>query len=384
MILSVDASRAAGQRLGVGRTMENLILSWSQQELPFEQVRVLSPAPLDDLTTDERFIPDVGSGGDLTLWWQLKSLRVGAQRTDILFAPYTLPPGLRGRAAIYNLGIYEGEHALHGWRARARSRHMAWSARRADVVFANCPTTKADLVHFYGIEPSKIRVQPEGRDPTMRPARPEDRERIRAAVAELLGSEKPFLLFVGKPSARRHIPELIQAFSLIAPSAPDLHLLLVGPGYEHLEIAQRAHDLGIAGRVRQTAFLERETVRLLYRGARAFITLSSKDGFPTTLAEALASGCPSVTVRGAALGVLEYLEGSRDLASGGPVLEATDATPGRVAEALLRVVENPDLRDELGCRGARYASTMPTWEESAAAIMEALAEAAHRTSHQRS
>jgi alpha-1,3-rhamnosyl/mannosyltransferase len=317
-------------------------------------------------------IPAHGPG----LWWQAARLRPRTRDLDAFFAPYFLPPGFRGRSVVYNFGIYEGRYAIPGWRAKAHSRHIAYSARRASLVLANCPTTKADLVSCYGIEPSNIRVLPEGRDPRFRPAQPGDESEIAQAAGQTLGTDDPYFLFVGKTSLRRHVRELLAAFAMAASSAPRIQLLLVGPNTTRVPIERIAGDLGVLDRVHHKPYLDHDVIRLLYRGARAFVTPSEKDGFPTTLLEALASGCPSITLRGASLGVLEFLDGPRDHAEGGPVLEAADASPASLAEVIGRLADDDELCVELGRRGERYASTFPAWEETAAVIMDALVEVA--------
>jgi glycosyltransferase involved in cell wall biosynthesis len=376
MVLGVDATRAVGRRFGVGMMMEYLLRNWSRQPIPFEKIRVLSPAPIEDLPEDRRLVAEVLPTGTPGLWWQATRLRASARGVDVFFSPYTLPPGFRGRSVVYNFGIYEGSHAIPGWRARGRSRHMARSAHRADLVFANCPTTKADLESFYGVEPSKIRVLPEGRDPRVRPRRPEDDDQIEKVVTELLGSNAPYFIFVGKLSLRRHVPELLKGFAAAFPPGHKARLLLVGPNTTELPVERTVGDAEMADRMRHVPYVDHDVLRLLYRGARAFVTLSEKDGFPTTLLEAMASGCPSLTLKGASLGALEYLDGPRDYAVGGPVLEAADPHPDSLAEAFRRLAEDDELCAELGRRGTRYAVGFPPWDETAAQVMEALAEVA--------
>ena len=112
MILGVDAGRAAGDRTGMGRYVQHLLLAWSSQELPFELVRVFSPAPLADVPDDPRFRFEVLPGPASELVWQSLRLRGAARGVDVLFGQYTLPPGYRGRGVIDNLGIYEGQFAI--------------------------------------------------------------------------------------------------------------------------------------------------------------------------------------------------------------------------------------------------------------------------------
>lgn len=375
MILAVDATRAVGLRTGVGRLLEYLIGSWSHGPLPFEQIRVLSPAPITDLPNDDRFVLDLVPGSGSGLWWQAAHLRARAERADALFAVYTVPPWFRGRSVVYNLGIYEGPYAIGGWRARAHSWHMARSARDANHVFAVSPTTKSDLVHHYGVPADRISLAWAGRDPRFRPPREEERVAAAEKIAETIGGRGPYFLFVGKLSKRRNVPALIAAFASVAASGDSRLILVGGPNSSNLPLERIIADLGLKDRVRQL-LVDRETLIQLYRFARAFVMPTENDGFSLTILEAMASGLPVVTLRGAPLGVLDQLDGPRDHSQGGPVLEAADARPVSLAKAMALLAEDDQLCAELGRRGERYAATFPSWDETAALIMEALAEVA--------
>ena len=373
MILGLDATRA-NEPTGVGRTLNYLIRSWSNQVLPFEQVRIFSSTPIPDLPRDERFalelVPGKGSGP----WWRIARLRPRARSVDAFFAIYTLPPGFRGQSVVYNLGIYEGPHAIGGWRARFHSWQMAQSARHAARVFVMSPTTKSDLVDYYGVPAGKISVAWAGLDAQFRPAQQEEQAAAVRRIAETLGGREPYFLFVGKPSQRRNVPALIEAFASVA-SSRDLRLALVGTNTPDPSIERVIEELGVRGRARQV-FVDRETLILLYRFARAFVMPTDNDGFSLTILEAMASGLPVVTLRGAPLGVLDRLDGPRDHGDGGPVLEAADARPASLAETMARLADDDELCAELGRRGRRFAETFPSWEETAALIMDSLAEVA--------
>ena len=382
MIMAVDATRALGVRTGVGRWLEYLIQSWSGQQHPFEKIRILAPEPIADLPNDSRFDFGLLSGSGSGSWWQFAHLRPAAERADVLFSIYTLPPGFRGRSVVYNLGIYEGHYAIPGWRARLRSRHMARSARAADRLFAVSETTKSDLAGYYDLAAERIELAWPGLDPRFHPPHAQERARAAAVIAETIGGDAPYFLFVGKLSRRRNVPALIEAFAEIARSTPGLRLVLVGPNTSGVPLEAIIADLGIENRVRQV-LVDRETLILLYRFARAFVMPSENDGFSMTILEAMASGLPVITLRGAPLGVLDRLDGPRDHANGGPVLEASDARPTSLVEPMERLAVDDELCAELGRRGRRYAATFPSWDQTATLLMDALVDVAEVPSGER-
>lgn len=356
MILGVDAGRAVGDRTGVGRNVQHLLAAWTGREIPFERVRVFSPAPLEDAPDDPRFELEVLPGPASELAWQALRLRRAARGVDVLFGQYTLPPGWRGRGVVDNLGIYEGRFAMPGWQARLRSRHMCGSARRADAVIANSESTKADVVRFYGVDPEKIVVVWPGAAREFRPARP----------GEAPEPGGPYFLFVGKLSARRNVPALLRAFATVRRRHPDFRLLIVGPNTSGVPVEQLVEELGLNGSVRHVPYLGVEELAPLYRFAHAFVLPTEHEGFSHTIPEAIASGCPVVTVEHAALGDAGLREA---------VLALPAPSPELIAGALLQTIDEPGFRDRLA-RSGLAASKRLSWDETARATMEVLARVA--------
>jgi glycosyltransferase involved in cell wall biosynthesis len=364
--LAIDASRLAGPRTGVGRHIEYLVDSWARTDLPFDEVRLYAHAPIDDLPRSPRFQFELLQADSAGVGWQLVQLRRRANDADVLFSAYTVPPGVRTRCVVLNPGILEGRFAVPGLRARLRSRHFAWSSRKADLVIAISETTKGDLVESYGVDPRRVRVERAGLARTFRTGRPADAE-VSKAVERTLGLVAPYFLFVGKISARRHVSELVEAFRTVAGERPDLHLVLVGPNTGRIPPGDLAGD-----RLVHVPFLEAEELALLYRGAVGFVMPAEREGFPHTIAEAMASGCPVVVLRDAELGILDSMP-RHEL-----VLDADDPRPPSLAVALRRLLDDDALRTRLVEAGRRYADTFPSWDEHAARVMAILAEVAQR------
>lgn len=374
--------------MGVGRYYENLLRSWARQTLPFEQVTMFSPARLrdlpDDAVRDERFEVEVLPSYDSGVWWQLSRLRPRASGIDLLLAPYTLPVGYRGRAVVSNHGILEGENRVPGAVARARSWHFRYSAMRADAVIVNTTTTAAELVRYYGIPQDKITVVWPGMDERFRPG-PHDEEDLVTATAErVVGSSDPFFLFVGKLSSRRHLPELLEAFAAGTAGRPggrSYHLVLAGPTAHGPHRLQRpvehiAADLGVSDRVHHFEHLGVETLRLLYRGARALLMTSSKESFSRPVAEAMTSGCPTLVLKKAPIGVTDYIEENTPYRAGEVLVEAADGSVGGLQGPIERLAEDDEFCALLRQRALDSAQSLPDPDEQARRVMTLLADVA--------
>lgn len=378
MILAVNADRAVGSRTGVGRNLEYLLQAWSRQPSPFTKIRVVSPGTIGDLPADPRFDPEVVPSRGPGLWWQAAHLRRKASNADVLFGFYALPPWHRGRTVVANLGVYEGPYAIPGWRARMHSHHFAHSARSADAVIVNAPSTGRDLVDFYRVKPENITLVWPGADQRFRPMSEQDAEPVRHAVEGAFGEPAPYFLFVGKLSRRRLVPEILRGFKSVLADQPGYRLLLAGPSAPELALPEELRRLELTGAVRHVEHLDQDTLALLYRGARGFLMPTTREGFSHPILEAMGSGCPVIALRDAVVGVLEFVDANVDGGSETAVLLAEEPTAEAMAAAMRRLAEDDELCARLGAGGVRCAARFPTWDEHARDVMGVLGEAASR------
>jgi glycosyltransferase involved in cell wall biosynthesis len=368
MLIGMDVSRLQGPRTGVARHEEYLLRSWSRAMLPFEELFLFSREPVDDLPRSPQLRPSVLPSRHDGIVWQATRLRTAARAVDLLFGSYTLPPGYRGLSAVTNLGVYGGKYAdpAEGTRGRLRTRHIAWSARRAALVLANSETTKRDVVEHCGVDPAKIVLVQPGLGSEFRDRGDIDRRPPKLA-ADLVGPDGQYFLFVGKLSARRHVPDLIAALGrLRAESRP--HLLLVGPNTTKVAVDELALAAGVPDKVHHIPFLDLVELASLYRAARAFLMPTEREGFGHPVVEAWGCSCPVLVLKDAGLGALDWFPEKARAA----VLTAADGTADGLGMAMQRLAEDDALVEELRRRGGEIAVNYPTWDTHAAATMHIL------------
>jgi glycosyltransferase involved in cell wall biosynthesis len=357
MTLGVDVTRLQGPRTGVGRYVEYLLRAWAGQPLPFKRLRLYSREHIPDLPTDGRLVSAVLPSRWGGIGWQLTQLAPAVRRESVLLSFYTLPPRGRPPSVLVNQGILVGAYAeTAGVRARARAAHIGWSARNADLVVTHSQTTRDDLAHHFGVDKAKVRTLKPGLASIFRPGRLDRGPR----------PERPYLLFVGKLAPRRHVPEVVEAFAGVVAAHPDYRLLLVGPSSLDEGIETLARRAGVERNVEHMPYVDLDDLARLYRGARALVWPSEREGFGHPILEAMGCGCPVAVLDRASLGVLDWAPdpGDRSAVLGIPSPEA-DA----LRETLLRLVADDALHSSLAERGYAFAATFPTWEEHAAELM---------------
>lgn len=301
--LAVNALRLCGRRTAIGRHLEYLAEHWSGIETPFDRIVFMSPDPVrvGQLGTRTRVeFESFGASLPRLLWEQL-ALPHRAAAAAALFSEYTCPLLRRGPTVVANHGIYEAvPEAFSKWqrfRATTVNRH---SARHATRVIANSASTRADVAKYFGVDEARIDVIYPG--PADLFFREYDRAAIADAVRLAIGREVPYVIFVGKLSRRRHVPNLIEAFAEVRTAhALPHHLLIVGPNVNDLPIAALAAVHGVADAVTHHAHMEQEPLAKLYAGADLYVLPSTYEGISWTMFEAMASGTAVLAVEHPAL-----------------------------------------------------------------------------------
>lgn len=237
-------------------------------------------------------------------------------------------------------GAIEGA-AIHAFARVA----IAHAVRRADRIVAVSAHTRSRALARYHIDPARIIVVHHGVDhQTFRPG------------DEATPASPRYFLCLGNSRPYKNLEVALQAFAMCAGRDADLRLVVAGRGDAKAALEGLASVLGIGARVRFTECVEeREVVRLLH-GATALILPSLVEGFGLPALEAMAAGCPVITSNAATL-----VEVAGDAA-----LVVDPHRPADVAEAMGRLLADPELRADLRARGLARAALF-TWERAAAA-----------------
>jgi len=186
--------------------------------------------------------------------------------------------------------------------ARLASRVYFESVRqRARLLLFNSRFTQAQYTRWVGTGCGTGVIAPLGVDtlawqPATTAAAPPDCTPMAAATAP------PYFLCVGNLRAHKNLPVLLDAFALMSDALPH-ELWLVGKarGFRTEDTALLARVKFMAPRVRYLGEISDQRLRECVAGATALVMPSLYEGFGLPVLEAMASGCPVIASRAAAL-----------------------------------------------------------------------------------
>ncbi len=314
------------------------------------------------------------------VWFEQVALPRAAQEdaVDVLHVPYW------GSALVRRVPTVVTVHDLipmlllayrGGILVRTYTRLVAEGARRADMVLTDSQASRRDIRRYLKVPAERVRAVPLAVDGMYR--RVEDEERL-TYVREKYRLPNRFLLYLGGFDQRKNVTTLIQAYAALV-----LTMKEVAQAQEHaasvldvvLVVAGRlptrdtrffpdprkiVRAFGIEEHVRFIGWVDEEDKPALYTLAEALVFPSLYEGFGLPVLEAMACGTPVIAANAASL---------PELVGDAGLLVAPRDVEG-LAEAMLHVLENEELKAELS-RRAREKALRFTWDEVARATLDA-------------
>ena len=119
-------------------------------------------------------------------------------------------------------------------------------------------------------------------------------ERVSLRLRLGIAGETPVIVYVGRLAPEKELASLLAAWALVVRQASTALLVVVGDGPDREALTERAKQLGVEARVHFTGRLPMVAVRQWLQAADIFTLVSSAEGFPCSLVEAMSVGLPSV------------------------------------------------------------------------------------------
>src|SRR5262249_16853379 len=191
-----------------------------------------------------------------------------------------------------------------------------------------------------------------------------DTERLSQAREEYDLPQR-FILFVGNLYPQKNFGTLIRAFAQVKDAIRHKLIVVGRPRYKFERDVGLIKELGISDRVDFLHFVRNDDLPMIYNLADCFVYPSVYESFGLAQLEAMACGCPVI---GANAGAIPEV-------TGGAAILFDPQSPGELAEALVRITCDVNVRRDFVERGLRRAREF-TWERTALQTLDVLRELA--------
>jgi glycosyltransferase involved in cell wall biosynthesis len=226
--------------------------------------------------------------------------------------------------------------------------------RSADLVVAISDATRDDAISLLGVSDDRVVRVHNGVDVDRWSGAPG--VEVEPALRRFGLQSRPFVLYVGGSDWRKNVDGMMGGLAHARSRGADVCLAWAGhlqsPHIEKVEAEARRH--GVSEAIVRLGYVDDDELLVLYSAARAHLLVSRCEGFGLTVVEAMAAGCPVITTVG---GSLAEVAGDAALR-----VEPEDATA--IGEAIVRVCQQPDLRQQLAARGRERAPLFSRAEQA--------------------
>jgi glycosyltransferase involved in cell wall biosynthesis len=259
------------------------------------------------------------------------------ERIELVHAHSPVPAAGARVVAGRHIRVVYTEHNL--WSRYHRATYAANLATfaRNDHVFAVSDEVRASIRY-----PGPLRLLPmppvetlhHGLDPATAGGFHGDGVRTELGIPE----DAPVIGSVANFKAAKDHATMLRATARVRQAVPEVRLLLVGQGPLEAETRRLAAELGLEGTVVFAGF--RTDARRLAAAFDVFTLSSTYEGLPIALIEAMALGRPAVVTR---------VGGTPEVvADGANGLLVPPRDPAALADGLLRLLGDPELRARMG------------------------------------
>jgi phosphatidyl-myo-inositol dimannoside synthase len=278
---------------------------------------------------------------------------VSTLRPDVIHCGKCLPEGLiaayfRRRHGIPFCCYAHGEELTLARTSRELRRLTSTVLREATMVIANSRHSRDLLLADWGLDEQNVKVMHPGVDTAkFRPARPDP------AVRQRLGwTDRQVVLTVGALQKRKGQDMLIRALPAIRERCPAVLYAIVGEAWEREYIEALVREVGVESLVQFRGVPDESELVECYQQCDLFALPNRRvdwdiEGFGIVLLEAQA--CGKAVVAGASGGTAEAIQTNQT----GHMVDCD--TPGRVADAIAELLQDPMRMADMGRRGREWA-----------------------------
>lgn len=277
------------------------------------------------------------------IWFEFQIPRILRKYKARLFLSTDGYLSLRTRVkqltVIHDINFAHRPKDLPFWYAAYYNYFFPRFARKACRIATVSYYSKEDLVRTYQLNPDKVDVVYNGVNKLYTPTTPDEQTAIREKYTDGL----PFFLYIGSLHPRKNIPGLLRAFDAFR-TATGRHAKLVITGdamFKTEDIEKTHHGMRYKNDVVFTGRLDNEELHLVLGAAMALTFVPFFEGFGVPVIEGMSAGIPVICSNTTSLPEV----------GGHAVLYADPFVVSQIKDAMIRIAEETDLREQLINKG---------------------------------
>lgn len=265
---------------------------------------------------------------------------------DIVHAHYASSYGLLGALTKFHpfvVSVWGSDVYSYPQSGTIYKKLLQYTFRKADLILSTSHCMARETNKYTD---KKIGITPFGVDTELfKPAKKE------SDGSFVIGNVKTL-------SANYGIDLLIRAFAKVKADNPDkqLKLKIVGDGPDKAKLRELSRTLGVEAQTEFVGFVDNRQLPEVYNSFDVSVSLSYKESFGVVAVEAMACGCPVIT---------SDAEGFREVVENGKEgLIVPKGNADAAANAIQKLLEDADLRHEMGLNGRQKVLQCYRWEDN--------------------
>ena len=167
------------------------------------------------------------------------------------------------------------------------------------------------------------------------------------------GREDKFVLYTGALVTKKGVIDLIKSAEYVCGKYPDIEFILTGKGPLEKHLKKLTHELGINKNFSFVGYVSQEKLLKYYQDASIYVLPSYYEGLPTVVLEAMSCELPVVATPVG--GIPEVIQ------NGKTGFLVPPRNPKKLADTILKLLENGDLRKQIGINERKHVRKYFDW-----------------------
>lgn len=248
-----------------------------------------------------------------------------------------------------NLMFTDPHLSLHkGWKRRWKIYTNKLSRDGIDHFMPVSQYVGGTLVSDLGIPPEKFNVIYNGINDAF----------FSDSDVESLMEDEPYILHVSQYAPKKNVGTLLEAYRSLKDDGLEHNLLIVGGGHKGGPTSEMVRHLSLEDHVAVMGRVPLNDLVHIYRHADLMVFPSLHETFGLPIIEAMASGCPVITSRKAAMPEV----------GGDAAVYVDPLTSLTLKRTIRKVLESPSLRERMVLKGYERAELF-TWPRAAENVL---------------